>query len=292
MQCCGSMTFWGGSGSGSADPCLWLMESQNSRNQGFSYYFCMMIEGSGSIPLTSRSGSRRPKNMWIRWIRIRNTAFVGHFCPPGSGSTEGTDPIESGSITDPDTAADPQPWKKLCACYRSAWTGYIMRIRIRIRIHNTAFDSVRFWLLLFPFKPACLCVQLYRISANRSVNMLSEVFDSEIQSQASRSGKEKPSYGSYSIHQFSVGTINIFSLLMRKAPLFQAGSQEGLQDQEAVQPDQGRWRLPVRHQEAPAPQGGELFLTSIKIFLQKGAGRGVGTVIPFCARIPTIRLKR
>ncbi len=110
-QCCGSMTFWGGSAS--ADLCLWLMdkdptifvndlqdtsiklifntifsayyflklhlnhfsliksqkESQNSRNQGFSYYFYMMIEGSGSIPLTSGSG--RPKNMWIR---IRNTA--------------------------------------------------------------------------------------------------------------------------------------------------------------------------------------------------------------------------
>ncbi len=54
-------------------------ESQNSRNQGFSYYFCVMIEGSGSgagsgsgsIPLTSGSGSGRPKNMWIRWIRIR-----------------------------------------------------------------------------------------------------------------------------------------------------------------------------------------------------------------------------
>ncbi len=41
-------------------------ESQNSRNQGFSYYFCMMIEGSGSIPLTNGSGSRRPKNLWIR----------------------------------------------------------------------------------------------------------------------------------------------------------------------------------------------------------------------------------
>ncbi len=113
------MTFWGGSGSGSADPCLWLFwpsrcqqktnfltqyfliityflklhlhhfskiksqESQNSRSQGFSYYFCMMIEGSGSragsgsgsIPVTSGcgSGSRRPKNKWIRWIRIRNT---------------------------------------------------------------------------------------------------------------------------------------------------------------------------------------------------------------------------
>jgi hypothetical protein len=55
--------------------------SQNSRNKGFSYYFCMMTEGSGSgsIPLTSGSGSGRPKNMWIRWIRIRirlsNTAW-------------------------------------------------------------------------------------------------------------------------------------------------------------------------------------------------------------------------
>jgi hypothetical protein len=60
-----------------------------SRNQGFSYYFFMIIEGSGSragsvsesIPLTSGSGSGswRPKNMWIRWIRIRirNTDF-GH----------------------------------------------------------------------------------------------------------------------------------------------------------------------------------------------------------------------
>ncbi len=48
-------------------------EPQNSRNQGFSYYFSMMMEGSvsGSIPLTSGSGSGRPKNMWIRWIRIR-----------------------------------------------------------------------------------------------------------------------------------------------------------------------------------------------------------------------------
>jgi hypothetical protein len=49
--------------------------SQNSKNQGFSYNFCLMIEGSGSgsIPLTNGSGfgSRRPKNMWIRWIRIR-----------------------------------------------------------------------------------------------------------------------------------------------------------------------------------------------------------------------------
>ncbi len=60
-------------------------EPQNSRNLGFSYYFCMMIEGSrsragsGSIPLTSGSGSGsgRPKNLWIRWIRIRNTTRRG-----------------------------------------------------------------------------------------------------------------------------------------------------------------------------------------------------------------------
>ncbi len=56
-------------------------ESQNSRLQGFYYYYCMMIEGSGSgagsIPLTRGSGSGRPKNTWIRWIRIRirNSGF-------------------------------------------------------------------------------------------------------------------------------------------------------------------------------------------------------------------------
>jgi hypothetical protein len=44
------------------------MKSQNSRNQGFSYYFCLMIEGSGSIPLTNGSGSRTRIQ-----IRIRNT---------------------------------------------------------------------------------------------------------------------------------------------------------------------------------------------------------------------------
>jgi hypothetical protein len=42
--------------------------SQNSRIQDFSYYFCMMIEGSGS---------GRPKNTWILFrIRIQNTTCV------------------------------------------------------------------------------------------------------------------------------------------------------------------------------------------------------------------------
>ena len=120
-QCCGSMIFWGGSGSVSANSCFFLMdpdpnifvivlqyaskkiiflyhflcflvlklhlyyfskikskkESQNSKNQGFCYYCCMIIEwsrygscsGSESIPLTggSGSGSRRPKTCGFDW---------------------------------------------------------------------------------------------------------------------------------------------------------------------------------------------------------------------------------
>jgi hypothetical protein len=56
-------------------------ESQKSRNQGFSYYFCMMVEGSGSIPLTSGS-------IWIRiWEAKKHV-----------------DPVDP----DPDSDLDPQ----------------------------------------------------------------------------------------------------------------------------------------------------------------------------------------
>ncbi len=47
-------------------------KSQNSRNQGFSYNFCLMIEGSGSIPLTNDSGSG---SKWAKNMGIRNTGF-------------------------------------------------------------------------------------------------------------------------------------------------------------------------------------------------------------------------
>jgi hypothetical protein len=50
-------------------------KSENSRNQGFSYYFCLMTEGSRSKPLTSGSGSGRPKIMWIRF-QIQNTGTM------------------------------------------------------------------------------------------------------------------------------------------------------------------------------------------------------------------------
>ena len=36
-QCCGSMTFWGGSGSGSSDPCLWLMDPDPDPGSGSCY---------------------------------------------------------------------------------------------------------------------------------------------------------------------------------------------------------------------------------------------------------------
>ncbi len=50
-------------------------ESQNSRNQGSSFFFCIMIKESGSIPLNNGSGSRRPKN-----IRIRKTGIQDRGC--------------------------------------------------------------------------------------------------------------------------------------------------------------------------------------------------------------------
>ncbi len=52
------------------DPALFVSE-------GFSYYFCWMMEGSGSRSITlnngSGSGSGRPKILRIVRIRIRNT---------------------------------------------------------------------------------------------------------------------------------------------------------------------------------------------------------------------------
>ncbi len=42
-----------------------MKKSQKNRNQGFSYYVCVMTGGSrsGSVPLTNGSGSVRPKNI-------------------------------------------------------------------------------------------------------------------------------------------------------------------------------------------------------------------------------------
>ncbi len=47
--------------------------SQNSRNLGFSYCFCMMIEGSGSAPLPNGSGSREAQKFTVP--ESGNTAY-------------------------------------------------------------------------------------------------------------------------------------------------------------------------------------------------------------------------
>ncbi len=145
MQCSGSMTFWGGSGSGSSDPCFWLMDPDPaifvidlqddskklifntifsayyflqvhlhhfSRNQGFSYYFCMMTEGSG-----------RPKNMWIR-IRIRNTDHMqccgsGFLCLSWSGSVLGSG---SGSIS---KEIDKNLQRNLISTHKKGFCNYV-----------------------------------------------------------------------------------------------------------------------------------------------------------------------
>jgi hypothetical protein len=48
-----------------------LQRSHKQWESRFSYYFCFMIEGSGSVPLINGSGSGRPKNILVRLLRIR-----------------------------------------------------------------------------------------------------------------------------------------------------------------------------------------------------------------------------
>jgi hypothetical protein len=62
-----------------------MKKSQNRRNECFSYFFCLKVEGyeagtgigAGSVPRTNGSGSGRPKNIGILqiWIQIPNTCL-------------------------------------------------------------------------------------------------------------------------------------------------------------------------------------------------------------------------
>ncbi len=61
-QCCGSMTFWGGSGSGSAEPCLWLMDSDPDSDPD---------PGSGSFYFRhwlSRCQQKTKHNFFSLWL--------------------------------------------------------------------------------------------------------------------------------------------------------------------------------------------------------------------------------
>jgi hypothetical protein len=91
-------------------------KSQNSRKQGFSSVFCLLMEGSGSgtvqINYGSGCGSRRPKNIRLLQNRmpiwIRNTTYFRNkfstfssACWPWSGLGSGMLDFES---------ADPDPY--------------------------------------------------------------------------------------------------------------------------------------------------------------------------------------
>ncbi len=88
-------------------------KSQNSRNQGFSYYFCLMIEGSGG-----------PKNMWSRWIRIRNTGFR-NFLAVGSPLPEwAAEAVWRGRGCGGWGSASPQERRSYALPYRSSSPGW------------------------------------------------------------------------------------------------------------------------------------------------------------------------
>ncbi len=59
---------------------IWILgsvphKSENSRYHGVSYYFCLMVEGSGAGSVLVINGSGRPQNIRIRIrMRTRNTA--------------------------------------------------------------------------------------------------------------------------------------------------------------------------------------------------------------------------
>jgi hypothetical protein len=44
LQCCGSMTFWGGSGSGFADPAIFVNDLQDASKKLIFYnFFCLLL---------------------------------------------------------------------------------------------------------------------------------------------------------------------------------------------------------------------------------------------------------
>ncbi len=77
-QCCGSMIFWSGSGSG--DPCLWLMDPKpsifvmklqdaNKKNYGsfFKKFFCLLLfEGTFTSFFKDKSSKRSHKTVGIK----------------------------------------------------------------------------------------------------------------------------------------------------------------------------------------------------------------------------------
>ncbi len=112
-------------------------ESQNSSIQDFSYYFCMMIEGSGSgsIPLTCGSGSGRPKITWIR-IRIRNAAY---------------------------RSLSPSPLPKICSPKPTVSGSLAGKLQILFRFLNFGLLFVLFYCRRFPHSTVCSALKRFHI---------------------------------------------------------------------------------------------------------------------------------
>ncbi len=78
-QCCGSMTFWCGSGSGSADPSLWLMDpdpdpaifvvnlQDANKNKWKKKFFCLLLfEDTFTSFFKNKKLKRSKKNSWYQ----------------------------------------------------------------------------------------------------------------------------------------------------------------------------------------------------------------------------------
>ncbi len=133
MQCRGSMTFW--CGSGSADPCLWLMDPDPDpsifvidlqvvkKNQIFKTIFSAFYFLKVHLHHFSKRKIKKESQ------NSRNRDFSYYFCMMIEGSGAGSIPLTNGS-------GSGRP-KNMCI----RW----IRIRIRIRIRDTAFMNV--WLM-------------------------------------------------------------------------------------------------------------------------------------------------
>ncbi len=130
-QCCGSMTFW--CGSGSADPCLWLrdpypaifvidLQDGNKKLIFFSKFFCLLLFESTFTSFFRDKKSKRSQNA----VGIK--VFLTIFCMmiEGSGSVSGSTPPTNRSRS------------------RRPKTHTVLIRRIWIRILNTDADG--FWL--------------------------------------------------------------------------------------------------------------------------------------------------
>jgi hypothetical protein len=114
-QCSGSMTFWCGSGPGSADPCLWLYgsgfgcgsscfrhwPSRGQQKTILKTFFCILPTFWRYIYIIFLKKSKRRK-------RRRNQGFSYYFCLMIEGSGSGTAPYPDPCLCLMDPDPDPE----------------------------------------------------------------------------------------------------------------------------------------------------------------------------------------